>query len=194
MNPIRRGLLLLPVAALLFACASTPEATVQVFTPAPSVAPGTTYRFDRSPLHGGEPAQAQMEAAADALLARVGLRRDDAAPRLSVQLTATRDPHDSPFYGPYSGGPTVGIGIGGGSRGGSVGVGFGIPIGGGGVRASHGVDVLMRDLSSGQVVYQARASGRSGAQPVALAEAALAGFPNAPMGTRTVPMGAAPAR
>ena len=53
----------------------------------------------------------------------------------------------------------VGIGIGSGGGGSGVGIGFGIPIGGGGGgQASQRVDVQMREVASGRVVYQSQAS------------------------------------
>lgn len=195
--PRRRLLLVAVAAALLAACASTPpEATVQVFTGAPQLPAGSTYRFERLPSQAAQPGQDQLEAAAEAVLARAGLRRDDASPRLSVQLTRREDRVGYPWGGPYwGGGPAVGVGIAGGSGGGSsVGIGLGIPIGGSGVRASQRVDVLMRDRASGQVVYQAQASGGSGASAVSLLQAALRDFPNAPPGTRQVPLADAAAR
>lgn len=197
MIPLRPRLTgVLALAAMLVACASTPpDATVQVFTPQPPLAAGSTYRYERLPLQAGQPVQAQLEAAADAVLARAGLRRNEAAPRLSVQLTAVQDrPLAGPGWG--WGGPSVGIGIGGGSGGGSVGVGLGFPIGGGGYggQASQRVDVVMRDLGSGQVLFQSQASGSANASAVSLLEAALRDFPNAPAGVRRVPLAGAVVR
>lgn len=190
MNAISRRLLVLSAAALLAACASTPpEATVQVFTGPTQVAPGTTYRYDRLPSQAGQPAQAQLEAAADAALARAGLRRDDAAGQLAVQLTATQDRVAGPGYG-YGGGPQVGIGIGSGGWGSGVGIGFGIPIGGGGGggQASQRIDVQMREMASGRVAYQSQATAGGSASQAALVDAALRDFPNAPAGARQVPL------
>ncbi|WP_049871300.1 DUF4136 domain-containing protein [Ramlibacter tataouinensis] len=178
------------VAAMLAGCASTPpQATVQVFTNQPQLPAGSTYRHERLPSQAGQPGQDQLEAAADALLARAGLRRDDTSPRLSVQVTASQD---RVAGGPAWGAPSVGLGIGGGSWGGSgvgVGIGLGFPIGGTGVRASQRVDVQLRNLASGQVVFQSRASGSSGVSAVTLLDAALRDFPNAPPGTRQLPLG-----
>lgn len=195
MNAISRHLLVLSAAALLAACASTPpEATVQVFTGPPQVAAGTSYRYERLPSQAGQPAQTQLEAAADAALARAGLRRDDAAGRLAVQLTATQDRVAGPGSG-YGGGPQVGIGIGSGGWGSGVGIGFGIPIGGGGGgQAWQRIDVQMRDAASGHVVYQSQASAGSGASQAALVDAALRDFPNAPAGARQVPLAASAPR
>lgn len=199
MIPVRHRRLLvlgLPVAALLAACASTPpDATVQVFTPPPRIAAGTAYRYERLPLQANQPGQPALEAAADAVLARAGLRRDDAAARLSVQLSAAQTVIDGTGWGSPA---AVGIGIGGGSGGGSVGVGVGFPIGGGyggyGGQAFRRVDVVMRDLASGQVVFQSQASGSSRASAVSLLQAALLGFPNSPAGVRRVPLGSTGAR
>lgn len=190
----RRHLLVLSVAAMLAACASTPpQATVQVFTAPTQVPAGATYRHDRLPSQVAQPRQAELEAAADALLAQAGLRRDDASPRLSLQVTASQDQFAS---GPYwGGGPSVGVGVAGGSGGrGGIGIGLGFPIGGMGVRESQRVDVLLRDLSNGQVLYQSQASGDSGASPAALLRAAMSGFPNAVPGTRQVPLADAAVR
>jgi hypothetical protein len=186
-----RRLSLLVLTALLGACATTPPAaTVQVFTPPPQLAAGSTYRYERLPSQAAQPGQAELEAVSDAALARAGLRRDDAAGRLAVQLTTRRDEVHSPWGGGWGwGGPSVGIGIGGGSRGGFGGVGLSVPIGGGGApRATQQVDVQLRDLSSGRVMFQSQASGGSGASPVALVQAALRDFPNAPAGTWQVPL------
>jgi Domain of unknown function (DUF4136) len=193
MSPLRRRqLLALSFAGMLAACASTPpEATVQVFTSQPQLPAGSTYRFERLPSQANQPGQIALEAAADGVLARAGLRRDDAAPRLSVQLTGSQDAWAG---GPAWGAPSVGIGIGGGSWGSSVGVGLGFPIGGGGNRAAQRVDVLVRDLTNGQVVFQSQASGGSGASAASLLDAAMRGFPNAPPGTRQVPLAAATPR
>jgi len=189
------SLIALSFALLLGACASTPPAaTVQVFTAQPRLAAGTTYRHDRLPSQAARPDQAQLEAAADAALSRAGLRRDDAAGRMAVQLTARQD--QAPSGWGWGGGPAVGIGLGGGSGGGFGGIGLSFPLGGSGVRpASQLVDVQLRDLGSGQVVFQSQASGGAGLSAAALVQAALSDFPNAPPGARQVPLAlAAPAR
>lgn len=195
MTPSRRSILLSAVA-LLAACAGPPPpATVQVFTGPVQLPAGSTYRYERLPSQQAQPRHNEMEAAADAVLGRAGLRRDDASGRLAVQLTATQDPMGyGPWGGPYGGGSSVGIGISGGSGGGGVGIGLGIPIGGTGARASQRLDVQIRDLASGQVVFQAQASGSAGTSPVALLQAALRDFPNARPGTRQVPLDEAAAR
>ena len=72
-------------------------------------------------------------------------------------------------------------------------VGLSLPIGGG-FRPTQHVDVHVRDLSSGQVVFQSRASGGSGASAVSLLQAALRDFPNTPPGSRQVPLADAAGR
>jgi Domain of unknown function (DUF4136) len=183
----RRHLLALPMAAMLAACAAPPpQATVQVFTVTPQLPPGTTYRHERLPSQAARPDQATIEGVADAVIARGGLRRDDANPRLAVQVTVSQD---AGAYGPAWGPPWVGVGIGGGSwGGGGVGIGVNFPIGGTPVYPSQRVDVLLRDLANGQVVFQSQASGNSGTSAATLLEAALRDFPNVPPGTRLVPL------
>jgi hypothetical protein len=120
------------------------------------------------------------------VLARAGLRRDGANPRIAVQVMAS---DDSMVYGPTWGGSSVGIGIGGGGwGGGSAGIGFGFPIGGTAVYPSQRVDVIMRDLANGRVIFQAQASNNSGVTTATLVEAAPRGFPNMPPGSRVVPL------
>ena len=68
------------------------------------------------------------------------------------------------------------------------GIGLSFPIGGSGVQSSQLADVVVRDLSNGQVVFQSQARGGSGASAVSLVQAALRDFPNAPAGTRQVPL------
>jgi hypothetical protein len=107
-----------------------------------------------------------------------------------VQLTASQDRPSGGW-----GSPSVGLGIGGGSFGSSVGIGLGFPIGGGGMQQpSQRVDVVLRDVASGRVVFQSQASGGSGASPVSLLDAALRDFPNTPPGTRQLPLATTAAR
>ncbi|TFZ05554.1 DUF4136 domain-containing protein [Ramlibacter henchirensis] len=183
MNALRRRhLLALPLAGVLAGCASTPPpATVQVFTSQPQVAPGSTYRYERLPSQAAR--QGELEAAADALLARAGLRRDDASPRLAVQLAVSQETYAA---GSGWGGSSVGIGLGSSGRHSGVGIGLGFPIGGFGAQSSQRVDVQMRDVATGQVVFQSQASG--GASAASLLEAALRDFPNAAPGMRQVPL------
>jgi hypothetical protein len=183
----RRFLLGLSLGALLAACAAAPpQALVSVFTPGIQLPPGTTYRYERLPSQAGRPDLPLLESVADAGFARAGLQRADANARLAVQVTVSQD---AVAYGPAVGPGSVGIGIGGGGwHGGGVGVGFSFPIGGAAVYPSQRVDVQLRDRASGQVVFQSQASSNTGANPAMLLETALRDFPNAPPGTRVVPL------
>jgi hypothetical protein len=182
-----RHLLGLAAAAMLAACATAPpQATVQVFTHATQFAHGTAYRHEHLPSQAGRPDQAVLEGVADVSLARAGLRRDDANARLSLETTVSQD---AVAYGSPWGGSWLGLGVGGGSwSGGRVGLGMSFPIGGTTVYPSQRVDVLLRDLTNGQVAFQSQVTSNSGAGPATLLEAALRDFPNAPQGTRVVPV------
>jgi len=173
------------LASLLAACAAPPpQASVQVFTLGAQLPPGTTYRQEPLPSQANRPDRAALEGVADAALARAGLRRDDMNPRLGVQVTVLQDPV---AYAPAWGPSWLSVGVGGGSwSGGAAGIGLSLPVGGGPVHASERVDVLLRDLSTGQVVFQSQASGPASA-PVLL-DAALRDFPNMPPGLRVVPL------
>jgi uncharacterized lipoprotein YbaY len=178
--------LLLSLGALLAACAAAPpQALVSVFTPGLQLPPGTTYRYERLPSQAGRPDMPLLESVADAGFARAGLQRADANARLAVQVTVIQD---AVAYGPAVGPGSVGIGVGGGGHGGGVGVGFSLPIGGAAVYPSQRVDVQVRDRASGQVMFQSQASSNTGANPAMLLETALRDFPNAPPGTRVVPL------
>lgn len=185
---LRRRLLPgLSLVALLAACAAPPpQALVHVFTPGIQLPPASTYRHERLPSQAARPDLALLESIADARLARAGLQRVDANARLAIQVTVSQD---AVAYAPAVGPGSVGIGVGGGSwGGGGVGVGFSFPVGGAAVYPSQRVEVLLRDLASGQVVFQSQASSNSGANPAMLLEASLRDFPNAPPGTRVVPL------
>ena len=69
-----------------------------------------------------------------------------------------------------------------------MGIGLSFPVGGTPVYPSQRVDVLLRDLVSGKVVFQSQASSNSGASAANLVDAALRDFPNVPPGTRVVPL------
>ena len=134
---------------------------------------------------------------ADQALARAGLQRDDAAPRLLVQLGVQADavPRYDPFrpYGPYGPGPW--------GMGGWYGRGWGV----------HGmwrfgeptplhrraVSIVMRDASTQAVVYETSAVHEDVwvSDPAVygvLFDAALNGFPKPPEGPRQVRIPLAP--
>ena len=188
-----RHLLGLAVVATLVGCAAPPppQATVRVFALAPQLPAGSTYRHESLPSQAGRPDQAATQGVADVALARAGLRRDDANPRFTLQVTISQEAEG---YGPAWGPAWANVGIGGGSWGGGwggsgVGIGLSFPVGGGAtVYPSQRVDVVLRDLASGQVVFQSQASSNSGASTASLVEAALRNFPNVPPGTWVVPL------
>lgn len=154
------------------------------------------YRFERLPSQqaGADAArQAALESAAEAALARVGLRRDDAQPGYAAQLELRTERFWSadPFapWGPY-GHWGVGVRFGSGRRGGWGSIGFGRPLAEAPWYARE-ITLLLRDLSSQQVVFESRArhtgpwSDEAAIVPVMI-DAALQGFPTPPTGPRTV--------
>jgi hypothetical protein len=185
------GLGLAAASLLLSGCATSYvlDNTVQSFSGLPALPAQPTYRFERLPSQQA-PAQAQLEAMADAALHKAGLRRDDANPRYSVQLTARLQPMLSPWASPWDGG--WGIGLGGRRHG------FGLGFGFGGRLSSmespwyhREAGVIVRELPSNRVVYESQASNdgpwsSSTAVFPAMFEAALHGFPNPPLGPRQV--------
>lgn len=184
--------------------------TVQAFSGLQALPANPTYRFERLPSQVAQPGQDQLEALADPVLHRAGLRRDDAAPRYGVTVTATVNQAASPW--PEPGMTSFGIGLGVGGHGGGVGLGLGGPLFG--MQQPwymRQVGVLLRDVASGRVVFESHANSDGPwidpqAAIPAMLEAALQGFPNPPPGLRSVdlnlgapravsaaPAGAAPA-
>ena len=157
---------------------------------------GAKYRFERLPSQINNTEAGLAEQQAQAAMTAVGLVRDDASASLSVMVgfSGTQyqaDPWGRPIgpgWTPYG---NVGVGIG-------IGIGAGSHIGlGTGMRFPpptqyrREVSVIMRDLKSGQVVYETRASHAgpwSDSVPIfaTLFQAALANFPNPPAGLRRV--------
>ncbi len=165
--------------------------------------PTAGYRFERMPLQQADPNQPRVEALAQAALARAGLRRDDAAPAYGVQAWAVvqqvADPWGGPAYGPWGRpyGSWGHLGVAGGSGGHvGVGVGIGFPLGGPGpyygrTWLRREVGLVMRDLATGQVVYQTQAVNDGPWLDADRAigasfDAALQGFPRPPAGPRQV--------
>lgn len=161
---------------------------VQSFSHLTALPAQPTYRFERLPSQQ-DPSQAQLEAMADAALHKAGLRRDDANPRYSVQVSAQLQRVLSPWANPWNGwGHWGGVGLG--HRG--VSLGFGFPLG----RMEspwfqREVSVIIRELPSNRAVYETRATNagpwmdNSSVIPV-MFQAALQGFPTPPTGPRRV--------
>jgi Domain of unknown function (DUF4136) len=153
--------------------------------------PGTAYRFERLPSQQNPAAQQDtVEAQARAALARVGMELNPSVARYSVQVVATTQiiERGYPGYDGIFGGP--GVFLGGGNRG--VGFGLSFPM-----RFpeptyfKRELAILMRELSSQQVVFEVRAFhdgiwGDSQAVFPAMMDAALRGFPEPPPGTRRI--------
>ena len=183
--------------------------------PGAAVLQAPHYRFEPGPQPVGQPSAEQLQALAQAALARVGAVRDDAHPAVSVQLAGSVNvvyAHDG-WYGPYGpyggwGGANLALGWGGRWRGGGGwGLGYGGPLWGPMWGPSvpvymSEVSLVMRDLQSGQIVYstQARHDGtwpNTDAVLAALYAAALQGYAAPPTGPRRVdvplqPMAEAP--
>lgn len=152
---------------------------------------GAKYRFERLPSQVNNPEAGLAEQQAEQALAAVGLVRDDAAAQLSVLVgfqgtQYLADPWGYPYPGSW-GSVSIGRGVPWGS-----GVGFGM-----GMRfppPTHyrrEVSLILRDLTSGQVVYETRAShdgpwSDSVTIFATLFKAALANFPNPPAGPQRV--------
>jgi len=180
-------------ALLLSGCASTYllDNRVQSFSQLAGMPAQPTFRYDRSLSQQADPTQQLLEAAADPALHRAGLRRDDAAPKYSVQVSARTEqvlsPYADPYWGPWGwGGWSIGIG----GRGGSIGFGGPWP------RTDsywfrREVNVVVRELPANRIVYETRAVNDG---PVldnrvvlpAMFDAAMHGFPTPPPGPRRV--------
>ncbi len=188
------GCLAVVAIALLAGCA-TPlrmDHTVQSFSSLDAVPAGAGYRYERLPSQVNDPAQPRLEAVTDAALARVGLRRDDAAPVYTVQAWSRMQYAVSPWAQPRWGGWSGwgGVGFGGPHRG--IGVGIGFPIGGiDSPWYQREVGLILREVASGRVVYETHAFHEgywidpARAWP-AMFDAALHGFPRPPEGVRRV--------
>ena len=196
---MKRFLALLSLASLawLSGCASMRVVDSQVLAvsniPAGVQMQGATYRFERLPSQANNPEVGLAEQKAEQALGAVGLVRDDAAARYSVLIgfqgsQYLADPWGSPY--PY-GGPYGSVSIGRGTHWGS-GVGVGV-----GMRFPpptyyrREISLILRDLQSGMVVYETRASHDgpwSDSEMIfsTLFKAALSGFPNPAAGMQRV--------
>lgn len=195
----RAALALVAASALLAGCATSYKLdnTVQSFSALPVLPANPSYRFERLPSQAAQQAaQSQLEALADAALFEAGLRRDDAAPRFAVQVSARVHPVLSPWADPWWGGPAafgwnLGLGVGVG-RHGAVGMSLGYPLYPPAPPWWHReVSVLVRSLANNQVVFESRAVNEgpwndNNTVLAAMFRAAMNGFPNPPPGTRRV--------
>ena len=183
------GILVL-AAVTLSGCATgyLLDNNVQSFSSLPSLPPQPTYRFERLPSQQASPGQTQLEALADPALFKAGLRRDDAMPNYSVQVSARVQQALSPWADPWD--------RWGGWGGGFAGRGIGIGFGGTFPRMERPwfvreVAVVVRELPSNRVVYETHAFndgpwGNNATVLPAMFDAALQGFPVAPAGLRRV--------
>jgi hypothetical protein len=176
------------VATALSGCATgyLLDNNVQSFSSLPALPANPSYRFERLPSQQASPVQAQLEAFADPALFKAGLRRDDAAPLFSVQVSARVQRVLSPWADPWDGWGWGGVGYMG------PGYGFGSPF----PRMEQPwyqreVAVIVRELPSNRVVYETHAANdgpwtdNRAVLPL-MFEAALQGFPAAPPGVRRV--------
>jgi hypothetical protein len=163
---------------------------VQSFSSLPTLPAAATYRFERLPSQQA-PGQVELEAMADAALHQAGLKRDDANPKYSVQVSGRIQPTLSPWADPWDrwgwgGGFALGV------RRHGFGFGFGGPFGRMESPWYHReVAVIVRELPSHRVVFESHASNdgpwldNASVFP-AMFQAALQGFPNPPAGPRRV--------
>ena len=192
---MKRLLALLVLPLLLTGCGGMRLVDAQVQATATSTAVDTTgrYRFERLPSQVDQPLTTQVEAVAQVALAQVGLLRNDTAARYSVLPGARVQPYTTdPWGDPWGRAPGVGpygqVVIGTGSAGSMVGWGMRFPPP---TYYRYEISLLLRDLQSGQVVYETRAThsgpwaDNANILP-ALFEAALKGFPTPPAGIRQV--------
>jgi len=157
---------------------------------------GSKYRFERLPSQAHNPEAGLAEQQAQAAMTAVGLVRDDAHAQLSVMVgfsgsSYLADPWGRPLGPGWSPHGSIAIGTGwGGGFGSHIGLGMGMRF----PPPTHyrrEVSLIMRDLKSGQVVYETRASHSgpwSDSMPIfsTLFQAAMANFPNPPTGVRRV--------
>lgn len=182
-------LLLCAAAATLAGCSTTRlvEGQVESFSTLVAMPAPATYRVERLPSQQ-MPSFEPIAALAEQALARAGLQRDDAAPKLLVQLGVQADvvPRQDPFrpFGP----PAWGFG-------GWHGRGWGFHGGWGFYEPPalyrRAVSLVLRDAATQSVVYETSAVHEDVwvSDPAVygvLFDAALSGFPKPPSGPRQV--------
>lgn len=160
---------------------------VQSFSQLPALPAQPTFRFERTLSQQADPYQQGLETLADPALFQAGLRRDDAAPRFSVQVNARVVQTLSPYADPWNGG-WWGVGL----RGRRFGMGLGGPWDGWESPWFHReVSVILRDLSDNRVVFETHAVNDgpwldNRAVLPAMFQAAMQGFPAPPAGPRRI--------
>ena len=190
--------LLIAATWLLSGCATgyRLDNNVESFSSLTALPAQPAYRFERLPSQQA-PAQAQLETFADGALHKAGLRRDDASPVYSVQVSARLERVLSPYASPWNGwGWGGGWGMGMRHGGYGYGTGWGWGMGGSywGMESPwyhREVAVIMRELSSSRVVFESYAANDGpwlddAEVFAAMFEAALQGFPRPPAGPRRV--------
>ncbi|MCX8520349.1 MAG: DUF4136 domain-containing protein [Rhodoferax sp.] len=190
---VRSLLLFLLSALLLGGCATSRmiDSDVQSYTSAPGAQRPATYRFERLPSQAFVGNQTQLEAMAAVALSKVDLVKATDAPRYIVQVSAQANELVPNSYAD----PMGHVGGWGGSAfwfrhpNRSMNTGLGIWTQPAWYR--NAVHLLLRDASTGQVVYETSASfdgpWSDSAQllPVVL-DAALQGYPQPTQGPRKV--------
>jgi len=187
-------LALCAAAVLLAGCAGPRrvESSVSSYSTLTALPSPPTYRIERLPSQQAHAAAyAAIESQAEAALARVGLRRDDANPRLIALLGAEGGysaPRNWPYYGPD---PFYGRWGWGWGYGGRWGMGGAWMMDAPPTLYHRKVSLMLRDAASGQVVYETSAVyedvwTRDPAIYGVLFDQALTGFPQPPQGQRTV--------
>ncbi len=191
---MKRLLTLFVLTLLLSGCGGLRlvDAQVQATATSAPIESGARYRFERLPSQADQPQAAQVEAITQVALAQVGLVRNDSAARYSVLPGARIQPYSADYWGDPIGRPGTGpygqIVIGTGSAGSMVGWGMRFPPP---THYRYEVSLLLRDLQSGQVVYETRAFHDGPWRDsdnilAALFEAALKDFPHPSGGVRRI--------
>ncbi len=151
---------------------------------------GSTYRFERLPSQQSASVQSQqVEDAVRDALSRKGLQPapGSALPKYSIQVSTSVQQVAGAGGYPY--GPTIGISGGSGGFSGA-GIGFGFPIGGSSsTEFRTELLMLVRNLQTNSVVYEARAYSRDGYPGdsrllASMANSAVQDFPVPPVGVR----------
>jgi len=186
--------LMVMVTVFLTACSGMRivDSDVTVFsawTAAPPT-PGTPFRFERLLSQTTATEQDRIEALATTSLSKVGMALSPLEARYSVQVLLATDivqRYPDPGFGFGFGGS--GVFASGGSRGSLIGLSH--PIGFGQSYYKRSLGILMRDLTSQQVVFESRALHEGVwndgfAVLPAMLDAALLGFPQPPAGSRRI--------